>query len=61
MMTVALKDRMDEKEALLVQEHHAKAQDVINCILGIGETGRSRITLLIKKTGEDGKDNPKRL
>lgn len=60
MMAVALKEREVEQDRM-VQEHHEATRELINCILGIGETGRSRITLLIKKTGEDGRDNPKRL
>lgn len=60
MMAVALKEREVEQDRM-VQEHHEATRELINCILGIGETGRSRITLLIKKTGDDGKTDARGL
>lgn len=59
MIAVALKEK-EIAQDLMVQEHHASAQEVIACILGLGGHGRMRIALL-KDQGEDGKDNPKRL
>lgn len=58
MMVMALKEKevMQDK---MVQEHHEATRELINCILGIGETGRKRIALI--KAGDDGKDNSKRL
>lgn len=61
MMAMALKEKLDAEQARLVADHHAQAQDVINCIRGIGEIGRKRITLLIQRAGDDGKDNTRGL
>ncbi len=61
MMVMALKEKLDAEQARMVEEHHAHAQDVINCIRGIGEIGRKRITLLIQRAGEDGKGNTRSL
>jgi hypothetical protein len=66
MMALMLKDspelRVAKRETARAVDANSEAlSSLLECIYGIGETGKDRISLLVEKVGEDGKGNTRRI